>query len=101
MRMVIYQWRRKECEDIVLSIAQATKSRPQQGQVMAQVKWITKSGTINPRDVDLPGPLIDYVVVSPKQYHWQSGTIEFDPRISYKIYHLLLMLSLIVYLKFL
>ena len=62
----------------VLSIAQATKSRPQQGQVIAQVKWITKSGTINPRDVDLPGPLIDYVVVSPKQYHWQSGTIEFD-----------------------
>ena len=69
----------------VLSIAQATKSRPQQGQVIAQVKWITKSGTINPRDVDVPGPLIDYVVVSPKQNHWQSGTIEYDPRLSYEI----------------
>jgi propionate CoA-transferase len=69
----------------VLSIAQATKARPQQGQVIAQVKWITKSGTINPRDVDVPGPLIDHVVVSPKQYHWQSASIEYDPRISYKI----------------
>lgn len=69
----------------VLSIAQATKARPQQGQVIAQVKWITKSGTINPRDVDVPGPLIDYVVISPKQNHWQSGTIEYDPRISYEI----------------
>lgn len=69
----------------VLSIAQATKARPKQGQVIAQVKWITKSGTINPRDVDVPGPLIDHVVVSPKQNHWQSGTIEYDPRISYEI----------------
>ncbi|MGE3859719.1 MAG: acyl CoA:acetate/3-ketoacid CoA transferase [Nitrososphaeraceae archaeon] len=69
----------------VLNIAQATKARPKQGQVIAQVKWITKSGTINPRDVDVPGPLIDYVVVASIQSHWQSGTIEFDPRISYKI----------------
>ena len=52
----------------VLSIAQATKASPQQGQVIAQVKWLTKSGTINPRDVDIPSPLIDQVVVSPKQF---------------------------------
>jgi len=69
----------------VLSIAQATKASPQQGQVIAQVRWITKSGTINPREVDVPSPLIDHVVISPKQYHWQSGTIEYDPRISYGI----------------
>ncbi len=69
----------------ILSIAQATKASPHQGTVIAQVKWITRSGSINPRDVDVPGPLVDYVIVSPKQYHWQSGNIEFDPRISYKI----------------
>src|SRR5574339_57123 len=69
----------------ILSIAQATKASPNQGTVIAQVKWITRSGSINPRDVDVPGPLVDYVSVSPKQYHWQSGNIEFDPRISYKI----------------
>jgi propionate CoA-transferase len=69
----------------VLSIAQAAKARPQQGTVISQVRWITKSGAINPRDVDVPGPLVDYVVVAPKEYHWQSGTIEYDPRISYKV----------------
>ncbi len=69
----------------VLSIAQAAKAGPNQGKVIAQVRWITKSGTINPRDVDVPGPLVNYIVVSPKEYHWQCGSIEYDPRISYKI----------------
>jgi acyl CoA:acetate/3-ketoacid CoA transferase len=68
----------------VLAIAQATKARPNPGTVFAQVKRLTKSFTINPRDVDIPGPLVDYFVISPKQYHWQSGTIEYDPRISYR-----------------
>ena len=69
----------------VLSIAQATKAGPNQGKVVAQVRWITKSGTINPRDVDVPGPLVNSIVVSPKEYHWQCGSIEYDPRLSYKI----------------
>ena len=69
----------------VLSIAQATKAGPMQGTVMAQVRWLTKSWTINPRDVDIPNPLVDFVIVSPKEYHTQGGTIEYDPSISYKI----------------
>jgi propionate CoA-transferase len=69
----------------VLSIAQAAKAGPNQGKVIAQVRWITRSGTINPRDVDVPGPLVNYIVISPKEYHWQSGSIEYDPRLSYKI----------------
>jgi acyl CoA:acetate/3-ketoacid CoA transferase len=69
----------------VLGIAQATKARPNQGLVIAQIRWLTKSGTINPRDVDIPGPLVDCVVVAPREYHWQSGTIEYDPRVSYRI----------------
>ena len=68
----------------VLGIAQA-KARPKQGTVAAQARWVTKSGTMNPREVDISGPLVDYVIISPKQYHWQSGTIEYDPRISYRI----------------
>ena len=68
----------------VLGIAQATKARPNQGTVFAQTRWLTRNFTINPRDVDVPGPLIDHVIISPKEYHWQSGTIEYDPRISYK-----------------
>jgi propionate CoA-transferase len=69
----------------VLSIAQATKARPNQGKVISQIRWITRSGTINPRDVDMPFPLVDYFVVAPREYHWQTGTIEYDPRLSYKI----------------
>jgi acyl CoA:acetate/3-ketoacid CoA transferase len=33
----------------------------------------------------VPGPLINHVVVSPREYHWQSGTIENDPRLSYVV----------------
>lgn len=69
----------------VLNMAQAVKARPNPGTVIAQVRWQTKSGTINPRDVDVPFPLVDYVVLSPKSHHWQSGKIEYDPRISYRV----------------
>ncbi len=69
----------------VLNMAQATKARPEPGSVIAQVRWITESGTINPRDVDVPSPLVDYVVLSPRQHHWQSGRFEYDPRISYRV----------------
>ena len=67
------------------SIAQAAKARPKQGMVMAQVRWLTKSWTMNPRDVDIPGPLIDSIIVAPRQYHWQGATSEYDPRISFRI----------------
>lgn len=53
--------------------------------MIAQVRWLSKSGTISPRDVDVPGPLVNHVVVSPREYHWQSGTIEYDLRLSYKV----------------
>jgi propionate CoA-transferase len=68
----------------VLAIAQATKARPNQGTVFAQTRWLTRTSTINPRDVDIPSPLVDYIIISPQKYHWQSGTIEYDPRISYR-----------------
>ncbi|MDQ3853754.1 MAG: acyl CoA:acetate/3-ketoacid CoA transferase, partial [Thermoproteota archaeon] len=40
---------------------------------------------MNPRDVDIPGPLVDFVIVAPKKYHWQGATIEYDPRISFRV----------------
>ena len=69
----------------VLAIAQATKARPNQGFVFAQARWLTKPWTMSPRSVDIPGPLVDKIVISPGKFHWQSGTIEYDPRISYRI----------------
>lgn len=70
----------------VLSIAQATKARPKQGMVVAQVKRVARPWTMNPRDVEIPGPLVDYVTVSPERYHWQTATTEYDPRLSYKVF---------------
>lgn len=69
----------------VLSIAQATKALPTRGKVACQVRWIAKSGTINPRDVDIPFPLVDHIVISPAEYHWQTGSIAYDPRLSSEI----------------
>jgi propionate CoA-transferase len=67
------------------SIAQAVKARPKHGTVLAQVRWLTKSWTMNPRDVDIPSPLVDFIIVAPRKYHWQGATIEYDPRISFRV----------------
>lgn len=69
----------------VLNIAQAVKALPKKGLVVAQVKWLTRSGSINPRCVVVPGPLVDYVVVAPRERHWQSGSFEYDPRLCYNV----------------
>lgn len=69
----------------VLNIAQAAKARPNPGIVIAQVERIARFGSLNSQQVFVPGPLVDYVIVSPPEYHWQSGTIQFDPRICGRI----------------
>ncbi|MDG6985322.1 MAG: acyl CoA:acetate/3-ketoacid CoA transferase [Nitrososphaerota archaeon] len=62
----------------VLNIAQATKAHPEPGKVIVQVRHVTR-GNADPRAVEVPGPLIDYVVVSPNAYHWQVGSTVYDP----------------------
>ncbi len=69
----------------VLNIAQATKAMPDKGLVIAQVQRIARFGSLNPKEVIVPGPLIDYVVVAPREKHWQSASIDYDPRISGRI----------------
>ena len=66
----------------VLAIAQAAKAQPKPGMTIAQVERLAKFGSLNPQRVIVPGPLVDYVVKAPPEYHWQGGTIQFDPRIS-------------------
>lgn len=65
----------------VLSIAQATKAHPNPGIVVAQVKRARRKGLADPRSVEVPGPFVDYIVVSPVKYHWQSGSAAFDRRL--------------------
>lgn len=69
----------------VLSISQATKAQPGRGKVIAQVRRILENGIMNPRQVEVPYPLVDQVVVSPTKYHWQSTSFEYDPRASLKL----------------
>lgn len=65
----------------VQSIVQATKAQPNPGTVIMQVKRTTPNERASPRIVEVPGPLVDYVVVSPSEYHWQSGSAQYDERL--------------------
>jgi len=65
----------------VLSIAQAAKAHPNPGTVIAQVERVLKGRVGDPRSVEVPGPFVDYVVVSPPEFHWQSGSKRYDKRL--------------------
>lgn len=64
----------------VLGISQAAKSNG--GMVIAQVERLARFGSIRPKEVHVPAPLVDYVVISPPEYHWQTCSIHYDPRVS-------------------
>ena len=62
---------------------QALAARNNGGLVIAQVKRITKSGSLKPHDVRVPGMLVDYIVVDPDQK--QTTQTAYDPAISGEI----------------
>jgi propionate CoA-transferase len=65
-----------------LPVAQAAKNSG--GIVIAQVEYLAKSGTLNPKHVKVPGVLVDYVVVckNPQEFHMQSEGIYYQPSFS-------------------
>lgn len=63
---------------------QALAARNNGGIVIAQVKRITKEGSLKPHDVRVPGLLVDYVVVDPEQK--QTTQTLYDPAISGEIF---------------
>ena len=62
----------------VLPIAMACKNSG--GKVIVQVERVVKAGTMDPRNVKIPGIFVDYVVpVSDKKWHWQTVNYEYEP----------------------
>ncbi|WP_337270686.1 acyl CoA:acetate/3-ketoacid CoA transferase [Oryzifoliimicrobium ureilyticus] len=62
---------------------QALAARNNGGIVIAQVKRITKEGSLKPHDVRVPGMLVDYIIVDPDQK--QTTQTLYDPAISGEI----------------
>ncbi|AJZ56859.1 coenzyme A transferase family protein [Paraburkholderia fungorum] len=58
----------------------AMAARNSGGKVIAQVKYLTERGALHPRMVEVPGILVDAVVVEPDSI--QSQLSEYDPALS-------------------
>ncbi len=67
----------------VLAIAMAAKNSG--GFVIAQVERIAEGGTLNARQVKVPGLLVDCVVVARPENHWQTFAVEYNPSFSCEV----------------
>lgn len=59
------------------SVAQAAKACG--GIVIAQVEHIVKAGTLHPKDVKVPGIIVDYILVAKPENHYQTMGTYFNP----------------------
>ena len=55
------------------------------GLVIAQVERVAESGSLNPRQVKIPGILVDCVVVARPENHWQTFGTQYNPAFSSEI----------------
>jgi propionate CoA-transferase len=55
------------------------------GIVIAQVERVAESGSLNPRQVKIPGILVDCVVVANSENHWQTFGTQYNPAFSSEI----------------
>ena len=64
----------------VLPIAQAAHNSG--GIVIAQVESLAQVGSLDPNDIKVPGVLVDYIVVSEPQNHFQTENTHYNPSYS-------------------
>ncbi len=50
-----------------------------------QVERTAERGSLNPRQVKIPGILVDCVVVAKPEHHWQTFSVQYDPAFSGEI----------------
>ena len=67
----------------VLAIAIAARNSG--GKIIVQVERIADNGTLNARQVKIPGIFVDYVVVSEPENHWQTFGERYSPAYSCEI----------------
>lgn len=63
-----------------LAISMAAKNS--NGIVIAQVERIAEKGTLKAKDVKVPGILVDCIVVSEPEHHWQTFAEVYNPSFS-------------------
>lgn len=64
----------------VLPLAQAVKNSG--GIVIAQVEYVAKANSLHPKQVKVPGVLVDYIVVGKPENHWQTMGEYYNPAFS-------------------
>jgi len=67
------------------SLAIATAAKNSGGFVMVQVERIAEPGTLNARQVKIPGIMVDCVVVSRPENHWQTFADRYNPSFSSEV----------------
>ena len=67
------------------SLAIATAAKNSGGFVIVQVERIADRGTLNARQVKIPGIMVDCVVVSRQENHWQTFAEVYNPSFSSEV----------------
>ena len=67
------------------ALAMAMAARNSGGMIIAQVERIAERHTLNSRNVKIPGIMVDYIVVSKPENHWQTFAVQYDPSFSGEI----------------